>query len=377
MPMSEALEKATQAISKYLIDADSAEGVRQTHLCGSGAVAELESKLKRFYGMQYALCVSNATTGLLALALALDLKQREFVTSPFTYGASLASLLLLGNTPRFADIDPLSLTLDCKSARKAVIHKTRALLAIDIFGTPAHQVELRRLSDEFGLWYIADAAQSLGAFRNEVPASSLADALVTSFTTGKTIFAGEGGAVLTNNPDLYEKLVWYTQHPYRQRRDLGLRLSNEFALNARIHPLAAVWANATFDDSLTALRQHQAECFKIIDALNRSGLTEEIDFERCGILPAFFRLTAAWKGRAEPSKLIRHLDGNGVPARLEPLPIQLIYRQAAFLARYEKNAEARHRCLQAERQLERRFCVFNELDALKPVLPNQVKAAPS
>src|SRR5205085_11105917 len=134
MPMSDALEKATQAISRYLAGADSAEGIRQSHLCGSGAVAELESKLKRHYGVRYALCVSNATVGLLALALALDLKRHEFVTSPFTYGASIAGWLLLGNTPRFADIDPMSLALDCESARKAVSRKTRALLAVDIFG---------------------------------------------------------------------------------------------------------------------------------------------------------------------------------------------------------------------------------------------------
>jgi dTDP-4-amino-4,6-dideoxygalactose transaminase len=319
---------------------------------------------------------SNATVGLLALALALDIKRCEFVTSPFTYGASLAGWLLLDNTPWFADIDPLSLTLDCESARKAVTRKTKALLAVDIFGTSADQVELRKLADEFGLWYIADAAQSLGAFRNGLPASSLADALVISFTTGKTVFAGEGGAVLTNNSDLYQKLVWHTQHPYRQRRDVGLRLSNEFALNARIHPLAAVWANTKFEDSLTALRQHQAECFKIIDALNRSGLTEEIDFERRGILPSFFRLTAAWRGRAEPSELVKHLEGSGVPAKLEPLPVQLIYRQAAFLAQYEKNVQVPHRCFQAERQFERRFCFSNGLDAFKPVPLNQVKAVP-
>ena len=137
-----------------------------------------------------------------------------------------------------------------------------------------------------------------------------------------------------------------------------------------------MWANATFEDSLTALRQHQAECFQVIDVLNDTGLTEEIDFERRGILPSFFRLTAAWKGRAAPSKLIRRLDGSGVRIRLEPLPIQLIYRQVAFLAQYETNIQATHCCLQAERQFERRFCVFNEVDTLRPLPLNQVKAAP-
>ncbi len=61
-----------------------------SQLVGSGSVSELEAKLRKHYGMQYALCVSNATTGLLAVALALDLRRVEFVTTPYTYGASLA-----------------------------------------------------------------------------------------------------------------------------------------------------------------------------------------------------------------------------------------------------------------------------------------------
>src|SRR2546426_12331211 len=63
--------------------------VPNLHLFGLGAVASLEEKLKRHYGMKYALCLSNASTGLLALGLALGLKSKEFVTTPYTYGASI------------------------------------------------------------------------------------------------------------------------------------------------------------------------------------------------------------------------------------------------------------------------------------------------
>src|ERR1039458_8947166 len=76
------------------------------HLAGQGAVGMLEERLRRHFGLPYALAVSSATTGLLATALALDLRGAEFVTTPYTWGGTVAGWLLLGNRPRFADIDP-------------------------------------------------------------------------------------------------------------------------------------------------------------------------------------------------------------------------------------------------------------------------------
>ena len=90
-------------------------------------------------------------------------------------------------------------------------------------------------------------------------------------------------------------MVWYTQHPQRQRRDLGLNLTNEFALNARIHPLAAKRAKVGFDAALERLHCRQAACFAAIGELNSSGCVEPIRFREQRIEPAFFRLTAAWK----------------------------------------------------------------------------------
>jgi len=357
MRESEGTKKAASAIRKYLVGTCSSEDVRQAHLVGSGAVAELEEKLKQLYGVSHALCVSSATTGLLAIALALDLDGAKFITTPYTYGASLAGWLLLGARPVFADIDPFTLTLDCDSVRSVVTPKTKAILAVDIFGNPADQAGLRRVSDELGLWYIADAAQSLGTYRCGLPASSLADTFVVSFTTGKTVFAGEGGAVLTNNPDLYNKLVWHTQHPYRQKRDVGLTLRNEFAVNGRIHPLAAVWANACFSSSLENLKRYQLECFQVVDALNSIGLTEYIGFKERDILPSFFRLNATWKQMAQPSRLLGELERRKLAATFEQPPVHLIYDQPAFIAQFRRRIRNQPHCPIAERYARDSFCI--------------------
>ncbi|HSK70191.1 MAG TPA: DegT/DnrJ/EryC1/StrS family aminotransferase [Pyrinomonadaceae bacterium] len=256
-------------------------------LTGSGAVAELENKIASYYRMKHALCVSNATTGLLGLALTLGLKDSEFITSPYTYGGTVSSWLMLNNSIIFADIEPRTATLNPGEIPQIITAKTKAVLAADILGNPSDTKTIRKIADDFGLWYIADAAQSFGAQRDGCPASHLADALVISFTNGKTLFAGEGGAIVTDNSDLYEKLLWHTQHPFRQKRELGLDISNEFSFNGRINPMAAIWANANFEKALKRLKNYQKKCSEVIECLDKSGLTVTADFKAERILPSF------------------------------------------------------------------------------------------
>ncbi|MBD2151123.1 DegT/DnrJ/EryC1/StrS family aminotransferase [Pseudanabaena sp. FACHB-1277] len=301
------------------------------HLSGTGAIAALEDKLARHYGKKYALCCSNATTALLAIALALDLKQEQFITTPLTYGGTLAGWLLLGNQPVFAGVEPVTYTLDPVAVRESITPEVKAILAVDLFGNPCDMQGLRDIADEFGLWYIADAAQSLGACRDRLPASSLADAIVVSFTVGKSLCAGEGGAIITDNAELYQKLVWFTQHPYRQYRDLGLE--NQFGLNGRMHPLAAAIANATFEQAMQDLQVYQSHCLAIAVALNEIGLTEVMPHS-LGYRSTFFNLVSTWRDRPEPELLLRELGDRGFDLEILPLSLCPIPQQAAYVAQY-------------------------------------------
>lgn len=80
----------------------------------------------------------------------------------------------------------------------------------------------------------------------------MADAVVLSFNSQKGLPAGEGGCVLTDNTDLYEQLLWWSQHPLRQKRELGFDIYNEFSFNSRMHPAAAASALRSFDLALGA-----------------------------------------------------------------------------------------------------------------------------
>jgi dTDP-4-amino-4,6-dideoxygalactose transaminase len=360
MPTSEQI--AERAIHNYFNKLSANQSMRQMHLYGGGAVAALETKIKKHYGMKFALCLSNATTGLMALAVALELKNVQFITSPYTYGATISGWLMQDNKPVFADIDAQTLTLDCHSTAKAITSKTKAILATDIYGIPHDSAGMRKIADEYGLWYISDSAQSLGATRSGRPAGAFADALVISFTVGKTVFAGEGAAIVTNNEGLYERLLWHTQHPLRQKKELGLSLSNEFGLNARMHPLAALWANSVWKSELKKLAKHQKESYRIIDKLNKTGFTENIPFESEKINPSFFRLTASWKNTEnKKDNLIKKLIAYIGPTIIEDPLVKLIYQQPSFLARYKSRLCKNIHCPQAERQAQVRFCIIKDI----------------
>jgi len=331
------------------------EGSCSFHLQGTGAVAELEKQLREHYKMPYALAVSSGSSGLLGLALAIGLRDAEFIAPAYGYGATLGPWLTLGNRVRFADVDRSTLGLDPASAKDRLTDDTKAILAVDLFGVPADMRAIRQLADDGGLWYIADAAQSLGAWRDGVPAGSLADAVVVSFTYGKTVFGGEGGAVITRNRDLYEKLIWYTQHPDRQRRELGLGLANEFGLNCRIHPVAAKWANESFKRDLEYVSGKRDRCFEAIDLLNAIGCTETIRWREDGILPAFFRFAVSWEGRPRPAKLFRELKANGFDLAIEEPSARVYYRHPAYKAQFRPRGD--HFCPVAEHQERSRFCL--------------------
>ena len=326
------------------------------HVAGGGDVGALEAHLRAYYGKKYALAVSSATTGLHGLALAIGLGRRDFVTTPYTYGASVAGWLLQGGRPVFADIDAETLTLDPAAAEAAITKRTRALLAVDIYGMPCDDDALRDVADRHGLWYVADASQSFGARRIGRPASSRAHALVVSFTSGKTLDAGEGGAVLTDDGDLYDRLLWWTQHPDRQRAELDLGVWNEFGLNGRMHPAAATLALERWERAFEALRGRQAWAEMVIRALNESEMTRTI-WTAEAVEPAWFRVSASWRGHPAKRDLQEHFGARAIVGDIDEGPVRVLYAAPAFKAMHGQRSHLRGVCEIAEAEAMSRFVV--------------------
>lgn len=324
-------------------------------LSGTGAVYRLEWKFASLVGLPHALAVTNATLGLWAVFMALEIHDAEVITTPYTWGGTLAGLLLAGNRPVFADIDDQTLTLDPGKVARCITSRTRAILAVDIYGYPADGPALRKIADRHGLVLIQDCAQSFGAYRGETHTGWYADAAVFSFTWGKALFAGEGGLILTRHPELLERLVWQTQHPHRQLRDVPDLPANEMAMNLRINPLSAIWADAAFDDVLARMDEHRNECGQVLDFLEKEQMSRTKAPDGRRVKPSFHVLT--FEPRRDPGKIERLLQESKMPYQLcsppiiEPLYRHESYRKASLLNGWDRP----DRRPAAERQFRRRL----------------------
>ena len=350
-------ESLSESVAQYVRKAQAEEREQHWHLSGTGPVQELESKLQQHYGFEHALCVSSATTGIHLTFRALDLAGDPFITTPYTWGGTVTGPLEVGARPVFADVDADTLGLDPGAVRRQIekFPEARALLAVDVFGVPSDTWGLRDVAEEHDLWYIADAAQSFGARIDERPASAAADVLVTSFTAGKALFAGEGGAVLTDNRDLYERLVWISQHPLRQKRELGLRLTNECALNGRIHPVAAIMANETFNAAQAQVEKRRSAVAPLIAGLNEVGMTVPIHHASLGLDPSYIRVSAELLPEHEPEEVMEAMEEKGWKLSVETAPVRLVHTQPVVEG--EVPACRTADLPGAKRQARRRICV--------------------
>jgi perosamine synthetase len=167
-----------------------------------------EELLAEAVGAPYCAAVSSGTAGLhLCMRLAGVEPGDEVITSPYSFVASANCAIYEGATPVFADIDPGTLNLDPAAIEAAITPRTRAVVAVDIFGYPCELDELRAICDRHGLALVEDACEALGARYKGRPLGSHGHPAVFAFYPNKQITTGEGGAVTTASAEEHELLV--------------------------------------------------------------------------------------------------------------------------------------------------------------------------
>ena len=192
--------------------------------CGP-KVTELEKKLCEITGAKYAVACSNGTAALHIAALAAGVCEGdELITTPITFAASANCALYCGAKPVFADINPRTYNIDPNTVKDKITDKTKAVVAVDFTGQAVELDSLIKICKERNIVLIEDAAHSIGTKYNGKPVGSIADMTTFSFHPVKTVTGGEGGAVLTNDENLYKKLLLYRAHGITRESDM---LENE------------------------------------------------------------------------------------------------------------------------------------------------------
>lgn len=167
---------------------------------------QLEKQFGELHDARYAVPVVNGTMAITAALHALDVKPGdEVITTPYTFIATTTAALLYGVIPVFADIEEDTLLIDPEKIEPLITPRTKAIIAVHIGGAPANLARLRQIADQHGLALIEDAAQAVGAQWEGRGVGAVGDAGTFSFQSSKNLNAGEGGIILTNSADTWEK----------------------------------------------------------------------------------------------------------------------------------------------------------------------------
>ena len=203
------------------IDQDDIDAVvrtlRSDYLTTGPEIAAFEQELCEYTGAKYAVAVANGTAALHLAVLALELPEGSIgITSPNTFVATSNALVYAGHTPHFVDIDPRSYVMDPHRLAEAIKDAEAAVvLPVHFAGHTAGVEEVSRIARRHDAFVIEDAAHSLGGRYldgTRVGSCSYSDMTTFSFHPVKTITTGEGGAITTNDPELYRRLSTLRTH---------------------------------------------------------------------------------------------------------------------------------------------------------------------
>ena len=305
-------------------------------------VANFERAAAAHLGVAEAMGCASGTDALwLALAAAGIGSGDAVVTTPFSFFASVSSIVRAGATPVLADIDPVTFNLDPASVQ-AVLDKPqpmaiKALLPVHLYGQCVPWPEFATLGEKYGLKLIEDAAQAWGASWNGSPAGGLGDIAAFSFYPTKNLnAAGDAGLVTTNNPELAERVRMLRQHGMRQRYH-----HDELGWNARMDGFqgAVLSVHLRYERRRTAERREAAQRYHQLFA--KSGLAESGIYPEKGVIlpkeiPGSHHVWHQYVIRASRRDALRdHLTGQKIGSEIY-YPVPLHQQKALAFLGYQE-----------------------------------------
>jgi perosamine synthetase len=176
-------------------------------------IQEFERKVADYVGAKYAVAFSNGTAALHGACFAAGIGEGdEVITTPITFAATSNAVLYCGGKPIFADIDDRTYNIDPKEIRKHITPNTKAIIPVDFTGQPADMDVIMEIANEHGLIVIEDGAHSLGAEYKGRKVGTLAHMTMFSFHPVKPVTTAEGGVIVTDSEEYYEKLKRFRSH---------------------------------------------------------------------------------------------------------------------------------------------------------------------
>lgn len=206
------LPYSTQWITDEDIEAV-VETLKSPYLTTGPKIKEFEDSVAHYVGADYAVAFANGTAALHGACYAAGISEGdEVITTPITFAASANCARYMGATVVFADIDEHTYNIDPQEIQKKLTDKTKAVVAVDFTGQPVDIDAIRDVIQDRHIVLIEDGAHSLGAEYKGEKVGTRADMTMFSFHPVKPVTTGEGGVIVTNNKEYYEKLLLFRGH---------------------------------------------------------------------------------------------------------------------------------------------------------------------
>ena len=280
---------------------------------GGKRVQEFEKLLSSFVKSRYAVAVNSGTSALQAALYALDLKKGDEVLLPsFTFVATANAVISVGAKPVFVDILKQNYTMDPNHLRKKITKKSKVIIPVHLYGNMAYMKEISEIATKHNLEIIEDSAQSLGSTYKGKHSGTFSKIGCFSMYAAKVVTSGEGGAIVTNDKKIFEKLRKIRNHGMLHGNDTRL-----LGLNLRLPEINAAIAKIQMKKLTKFLNQRRKNA-KILSEL-LLDLDIVIPHERKGEKVNWYLYTIATKDR---NKIMKKLNLKGIGATAYyPIPV--------------------------------------------------------
>jgi len=280
-------------------------------------VVELENRFAAYIGTRYAQTVCNGTVSLEAVLRALGIGLGdEVLVPPYTFIATVSSVLMVNATPIFVDIDPETNCMDPDCIEEAITPHTRALIVVHMAGLPADMDRICSIASRHGLFVIEDAAQAHGSEWRGKKVGSIGGAGSFSFQLSKNMSAGEGGMITTNDTELAEK-CWSIHHVGRLREGewyAHYRLSSNYRMTDWQAAVLLVQLGR-LDTHIGIREQNAAYLGSLLSKLPGVSLFKRDERVTRHTYHLFmFRFDGSCVGGLSKEKFVAALNAEGIPA---------------------------------------------------------------
>jgi dTDP-4-amino-4,6-dideoxygalactose transaminase len=274
-------------------------------------VREFETAIAQYVGVKHCIALCNATAGLEIAIRAMGLKS-EVIVPAYTFVATAHALTWLGIRPVFADIDPLTHNINPEAVERLITHNTSGVIGVHVWGHPCDTDALEKVARKHGLKVMYDAAHAFGSSRNGMMVGNFGECEVYSFHATKFLNTFEGGAVVTNNDELAEKI--------RLMRNFGFKGYDNvvsIGINGKMSEVCAAMGLTSLESvhELINLNERNHKAYRI--GLNRiPGITllERNDGERHNYQYVVIEVEETLYGRTR-DELVDILHSHNVIAR--------------------------------------------------------------